>query len=66
MYVHRSVSRCDGEIIAVYRSTGSVKNDMASQMYGTAMTQRDATADLIWLRKNIDSDTDTCTILNMF
>ena len=56
MYVHRSVSRCDGEIIAVYRSTGSVKNDMPSQMYGTAMTQRDTTADLTWPRKNTDND----------
>lgn len=55
MYVHRSVSRCDGEIIAVYRGTGSMKNDMASQIYGTTMTQRDTTADLTWLRKNTNS-----------
>ena len=42
-----------------------MKNDMASQMYGTTMTQRDATADLIWLRRNTDSDAYTYTILDM-
>ena len=56
MYAHRSVSRCDGEIIAVYRRTDKVKNDMVSQMYGTAMTQRETTVDLTWLRKNTDND----------